>query len=227
MLIKNKIAPCSCCGQNTEIYYGIDNYDSKIYDLNNYLKFKDIYVYRCYNCGMVSVDISKENNFLYDDVKNSNEFINAYNYRYLLGFNDMLYENHSESVPANIYDAYTIMLKHSDNLELYLRTLNKTIELKQVMLRKYDKDVAEEGDQEEDLEIFNQLKDLMNKNIRSQQEEFIQSFKKLKNKSIFLYLTYIENLTYINKKEAMIQFNKLASSVKLNDDLIEYIQMKF
>lgn len=226
MEVKKKIAPCSCCGRNCELNYGVENFEINELNLKNYLAYKDIYAFKCSKCGLISTDISAagEHN-LFESVKNTDEFNDAMNYTYLEGLNNELYENHSEGVPVNIYDAYSVMLQNSNDREKYLRVLNHTIELKTMMIDKYRYDLEEDYD-EQDAEIFEELEELVYDNIEDSRNLFIDEVARLEDCNIFLLLMAIENFAGLDKyKEAKKQFLILKEelkNIKLSKDLTDY-----
>jgi hypothetical protein len=225
MEIKNKIGHCSYCGHNCEFNYGVESYNQAILNLESYTNYKDVYVYRCRKCGLISTNLSGLDNIWYEKVKDSHEFNDALEYAYLNGLNNELYENHSEGVPANIYDAYTVMMKESDNKELYLRALNRTIELKELMLQKYQLD-AENEYEEDELEIFEELEERLYENIDESRDEFIDEVTRDVDSNIYLYLMAIENLCafedYDCHKDAKKRFALVKKQINLSEDLLEY-----
>ena len=222
MEIKSKIEHCSCCGRNCEFHYGVENYNPSKLNLESYTNYKDVYVYTCSNCGLISTDLSGSDNVFYAKVKDSEEFNDALSYAYLNGLNRELYENHSEGVPANKYDAFTVMMKASDNKEMYLRALNKTIELKELMLQKYEIDSEYDYDDEE-LDILEELEDLAYENIDEARELFIDEVSNDKNSNVFLHLMVVENLCAFEEyKDAKRRFSIIKEQVTIEEDLLEY-----
>lgn len=224
MIVKNKIGTCSCCGTYSELNFGEENFDKTKLDLANYLAYKDIYVYRCPKCGFISTDITGKDNLLFNRVKNLQEFSDILNYAYLEGYNEAFYENHSKTLPANLYDAYAFMYKSSLDSEMYLRALNKAIEQKIALIKRYEYEVKEEGDKE-DRENLKELEELMLENITEQSNQFASTYIGLKNKNVFLEIMFIENLVYLDElDEAKKQFKRLEGEYKLGQDLLDYIK---
>lgn len=221
MIINKKTDTCSCCGNYCEENFGIDNYDLKQLDLDNYFKYKDIYVYKCPKCGMISTDISKEDKTLYENVKNTDKFKSIMDYEYLEGLDLEIFENESRSVPANLYDAYALMYENSSDKETYLRSLHKSIELKEIILEKYEDDLEDE----EDEETFDALESLMLKNIENARKTFINEFLKFDNKNEFLFIMFIENLVGLQEYEAAEEnIDWLVENSKLSPKLANYVE---
>lgn len=223
MIVKSKIGTCSCCGNNSELRYGEDNFDLSKHDLKNYLAYKDVYVYKCPKCGFISTDITSSDNLLYNRVKNLQEFADIEDYAYLEGLNELFYENHSKTLPANIYDAYAFMYKSSQHNEMFLRATNKAIEQKIALVKRYEFEVHEDGDKE-DRENLKELEELMFDNISEQATEFISCYVGFVHKNLFLDLMYVENLVYLNElDEAKKQFRRLQENNQIEKDLLDYI----
>ena len=191
--------------------------------LESYLNYKDIFVYTCPKCGMISSDLAANNDhLLYNKVKDSEEFRDVLDYSYLEDTHLLFCETHYKTVPSNIFDAYTFMYKNSLQKEKYLRLLNKSVEQKLLMLERYVMTVEEDQD-EEDFENFKELKYFIQTNIEEYRKEFINEYLNFEDKNIFLHLIFIENLMYLNEvEEAKKQFNWLNTKIKLNSDLYKY-----
>ena len=97
MLINKKTDYCSYCGTYCEHNYGEENYNAKQLDLDNYFKYKDIYVYKCPKCEMVSTDLATEDKKLFDAIINTDRYSNVVTYEYLEGLDLELFENHTFS----------------------------------------------------------------------------------------------------------------------------------
>ena len=100
----------------------------------------------------------------------------------------------------------------------------KTIELKQVLIRKYQ--ASQDEDSFEDDEVknyYDEVIDLINKSIQINREQIDFYFTQTELKNVFLKLLYIENLINLNKNdEAQNLFNKLTKSIILKEDLKQY-----
>lgn len=223
MIISKKIDYCSCCGNYTEFHYGTDDYDLSKLDLDNYLKYKDIYVYTCAKCGMISTDLSKEDKSLFDSIKNTDRYNDVMTYEYLQGYDLELFENHTRSVPANLYESFAMMYENSSNKEIYLRALHKSIELKEIILEKYADEIEE--DDEYDEETYSKLEDLMIENIENARKRYVNEFLKYEDKNAFLFLMFVENLINLGEVEsARDNLEWLISNSNISDDLIDYIK---
>jgi len=225
MIVNSKIDYCSCCGNYTEILFGIENYDLSQLDLKNYIKYKDIYVYTCRKCGMISTNLTTQDKSLYESVRHTDRFKDIMSYEYLEGYDLELYENHTRSVPANLYDAYAMMYEKSSDKETYLRSLYRSIQLKEVAIEKYQIEFEEDEGDEEEEEILSNLEDLMYENIEEARKSFNDVFLQFEDKNEFLFLMYVENLVGLEDyKNAKDNLNWIIKNYKLSDDLIEYMQ---
>lgn len=225
MKILKDVGFCTCCGNYSEYTYGDENYSLVEKDLKNYKNYKDVYVYKCPNCGFISTDIGGVEGVMFGEIRNSLEYKNAIFCEYLQGLqNEHICEDFSKEVPANIYEAYSFICLAEKDYEKYVRTLAKTIELKQVLIRKYQ--ASQDEDSFEDDEVknyYDEVIDLINKSIQINREQIDFYFTQTELKNVFLKLLYIENLINLNKKdEAQNLFNKLTKSIILKEDLKQY-----
>lgn len=224
MEVSKKTDYCSSCGTYCEQNTGLETFSPSIFDLENYLGYKDFYVYKCPTCGHISFDLSKkEDGETYKKVKDDEEFKNVFEYEYLDGVDLQIFECHSRSIPANQYDAYAYMKRQSEIDDDFFRALNKSLELKEMMLEKYAFTVEEDGD-EEDEEILSELNELMLENMNENRELFVDEFLKYGNKNEFLFLMFIENLAKLGKTTlASENLEWLKQNANLKSDLIDYI----
>lgn len=214
---------CTCCGNYADYNYGDENFSLITKDLANYNKYKDIYVYKCPNCGFISTDIVGEEGVMFGEVKNSLEYKNALTYNYLNGLDEDLYDNHSAEVPANLYEAYSFVCLAAHDYEKYVRTVNKAIELKEVMIRKYQKSQYELGGEEENDDEYEELYNLINQSIKTNAEQIDFYYSQAEQPTFFLKLLYIENLVRLGKKaEALGLFSSAIKSTIIKNDLKEY-----
>ncbi len=215
---------CTCCGNFATYSYGDENYSLITKDLSNYNKYKDIYVYRCPNCGFISTDITGIEGVLYGEVLNSLEFKNTLKYKYLEGLDKELYNNHSSEIPANIYEAYSFVCIEAKDYEKLVRVINKTIELKTIMANRYRKSQDELGGEEDNDDLYDKLDKLIKDSIEINSKQIDFYFSQLDRSNIFLKLIYIENLARLGKKEeAKKLFQKITNKYLLKDDLKIYI----
>ncbi len=215
---------CTCCGNYATYSFGDENFSLITKDLANYNKYKDIYVYKCPNCGFISTDITGIEGVLYSDVKKSLEYKNVLNYAYLDGLDKELYNNHSSEVPANLYEAYSFVCLEAKDLEKYIRTVNKAIELKIVMAQKYRRSQDELGGEEDNDDLYDKLDTLIKDSILINRKQIDFYFTQFNTSNVFLKILYIENLANLgNKDEALTLFEKLSKKVILKEDLKTYI----
>ena len=135
----------------------------------------------------------------------------------------MLDENHARSVPANIYELYSIECEEVSDYEMSLRALNSSIEQKLMMLEKYRADT--DFDDEEEKSAFNNLEMRLLSNIKANETHLLKVYKKIKPKNLFEKLIYIENLIRLSQnQEARKLFEALTQKNLLSDDLKEYFE---
>lgn len=225
MEVKHIIDFCISCGKYCEQNIGVENYDLSVLDLKNYSNYKDLYVYECPTCGLVSFNLSRQQDadkFL--KIKDTEVYQDIMDYSYLEGLDLQLFECHTKSVPANQYEVYAKMLENTPDTELYLRALNKSIELKEAILNKYTQTVAEDGDSEDE-EILEDLRELLLENIDENRKLFLVNFWEFKAENIFLYLMAVENLAKLGDvNQAEKYFELLASDNKFDEDLVNYFK---
>ena len=218
---------CTSCGIFVEYRRGEEDYSLLSKDLDNYKKYKDVYVYKCPNCGFISSDISCEEGVLCSDVKDSYEYKQLLDYAYLKGIDKELYEYHSNDIMANYLEAYSLVLLKMKDFEKYIRAINKAIELKEVMIRKYKKSQDELGGEEENDDKYEKLYELIKESISTNRKQIDYYYDFIESKNVFLNLVYIENLIAQNKQQqANSLFEKINKKYKLSDDLKTYIQQK-
>ncbi|MBO7527684.1 MAG: hypothetical protein J6T74_07320 [Clostridia bacterium] len=218
---------CTSCGIFGEYRRGEEDYSLLSKDLDNYKKYKDVYVYKCPNCGFISSDISCEEGVLCSDVKDSYEYKQLLDYAYLKGIDKELYEYHSNDIMANYLEAYSLVLLKMKDFEKYIRAINKAIELKEVMIRKYKKSQDELGGEEENDDKYEKLYELIKESISTNRKQIDYYYDFVESKNVFLNLVYIENLIAQNKQQqAKSLFEKINKKYKLSDDLKTYIQQK-
>ncbi|MBE7082293.1 MAG: hypothetical protein E7378_01250 [Clostridiales bacterium] len=218
---------CTSCRNMVEYSYGDENFSFITKDLKNYKNYKDLYVYKCQCCGFISTDIACEEGVIYGDVKNSLEYREALNYEYLGGLDLDLYDQHSQSVPANLYEAYSFVCLKAENYEKFIRSLNKAIELKEVMARQYRRSQDELGGEEENDEDYEKLDGLIKQSIQDNAKQIDFYYSQLDHKNLFVTLIYIENLTRLNQFElAQKLFDEICNKILIKDDLKTYIQEK-
>lgn len=214
---------CTCCGAYSEYYYGDENYSFVNKDLENYKKYKDIYVYQCPACGFISTDITGVEGVMCGDIKNSLEYKEALNYTYLNGLDKELYDNHSSEIPANLYEAYAYVCLKENEYEKFIRALYKAIDLKLIMARRYRRSQDELGGEEDNDDLYDELDKLIKQSIEANRRQIDYYFTQLETKNVFINLIYIENLVAIGKKSEAKQFyNQINKNYMLKEDLKKY-----
>lgn len=214
---------CTCCGAYSEYNYGDENFSLVNKDLTNYNNYKNIYVYKCPNCGFVSVDITGIDGVLCNDIKNTLEYKEALNYTYLKGLDKELYNNHSAEVPANLYEAYAYVCLKAKDYELFIRTLSKAIELKLVMARKYRRSQDELNGEEDNDDLYDDLDKLIKQSIDANRQQIDYYYTQIERKNLFVKLLYVENLVALDKKkDAKTLFDILQKAYTLKSDLKNY-----
>lgn len=223
MIIKEKIGVCTGCGQKLAFKFGQEDFAPNVLNLDNFKKYKDIYVYECPFCGLISTDIS-QGGADFSAVMSTPEYQAAYEYAYLKGLNETLYENHSEGVPANLYECFAICCKKSDP-EMYVRALNKAIQLKLIMARKYRRSQDELGGEEENDAEYDELDALIKASVKRNANDLLTAFTQMKEPSTFIKLIAIETLALGKKfEQAKIILDRVKSEQKLDADLDEYFK---
>ena len=227
MEVKNKFDYCGNCRTYCEYLFGEENYFSEL-NLENYRKYKDLYVYKCPKCGNISVDLSNETDAeVYSTLKDDEKFNEILDYDYLDGLDLQIYESHTRTVPANLYEAYSLIEKEQGNMEMYFRALNKSIELKEMIIQKYELTLEEDGD-EEDEGVLQELSEMLYDNIDECREQLISDFNNYQTGNTFLFLIYVENLAKLGKfNEAKKHFDYVLKNSKIEYDLQKYFENMF
>ena len=211
---------CTCCGRFADFKYGEENYSLIKKNLDNYKKYKDIFVFQCRTCGFVSTNLTAEEGVLYGDVKDSYEFKQLINYSYLNELDKELYDNHSQDVPANLYEAYSLVA-----MQTFIRSLNKSIELKLIMARKYKISKDELGGEEENDDEYEELDSLIKQSVLSNRKQIEHYFDYVENKNVFLKLIKIENLIGLNENATALKlYTDILRCNKLEPDLKKYFE---
>jgi len=223
MNILNDIGFCSCCNNYCEYRFGEENFKDNETSLENYLNFKDVYVYRCPKCNFVSTNITEKENVSIKDIVESEEYNNLLNNEYLKGMADDVYENHSRAVPAYLYEAYAFTCLKANNFEKYIRVMNKCIELKEMTVRKYLFSQAECAEEDENDEEYETIINLIKKSIYENSLTLNKYFLKLDNKTLFFRLIFLENLIRINKFK---EVEELIEKMELDDEMVKYLTEK-
>ena len=134
-----------------------------------------------------------------------------------------MYDNHSASVPANLYEAYAYVCLKEKDYEKFVRSLNKAIELKLIMARKYRRSQDELGGEEDNDDLYDDLDKLINQSIEANRKQIDYYYTQIENKNLFVKLLYIENLIALNKKQdATNLYNILEKSYVIKNDLKSY-----
>lgn len=216
---------CTCCGAHGEYQYGEENYSLLKKDLENYKRYKDIFVYECPNCGFVSTDITNEEGVLYGPLRKNKEFKEAYNLKYLKNLDKELYAGDFSEIPVNLYEAYSYVLEKSGDFEKKIRVLCKCIYLKEVMLRNYHRGQAELGGEEENDDEYEEFYTLLNQSINKNIKEIISCGEKITNLNLYDKLIIAESFIKLGKKaEAGKIVNDVISKNHAKEDLKKYFE---
>lgn len=216
---------CTACGNYLEFKYGEDSFSYLKKDLSNYEKYKDMFLFECPICGFISDNIASEEGILYENVAKTYEFKQLYSYAHLNGLDKELYNNFSSKIPANLYEAYSLICLESKNFEKYIRVVNKCIELKELMALKYSRAKDEVAHEEGNANQYDELIELINEGIKTNREQINFYFHYVENKNIFVVLIYIENLIKMKLiDDAEKEFLAITKKYFIEEDLKQYFQ---
>lgn len=216
---------CTCCGYYGSYKFGQENFSFIVKNLNNYEKYKNIFVYACKNCGFISTDIAGTEGVLYGEIKDSYEFKELLNFTYLNELHNEFDEDYATSVPFGMYEAYSLVLLEAKDYQKYVRQISMVIDLKEAQKIRYTKYAIEVGANEERL---SQLQELMDKSIQTNREQIDHYYSYIENKNIFDDLIYIENMIEMGKlAEAKVLLKSAKDKKHLEEDLLEYFLIKF
>ncbi len=214
---------CNACKEYCTFVMGEDNFNLLKKDLENYKRYKDIFVYSCPNCGFPSSDITSEEGDIYNKIKTLQAYKDIIDYADLKGLDKELYEHHSADIPANLYEAYVLIALAQKDYEKAIRLTYKAISLKQIMARKYRISKAELGGEEDNDDEYDKLDLLIQQSIDGNRQQIEKYYNQVENKSIFLKLLYIENLANMCKlSDAKKEFLLLIKKISISKDLKDY-----
>jgi len=218
---------CTCCGNYAEYKFGQENYSMIDKNLENYKKYKDIYVFKCSKCGFASTDITCVEGVLSGEILKTYEFKQLLECSFLNGINYKLPNDYTEKVPVGMYEAYSQILLDVKDYEKYIRIINWVIELKEILKINY-MDLCEEFAESDGNETdYKELFELIDKSIDSNRQQIDYYFGLLENKNVFITLIYIENMIALGKKaEATVLLKEIKDKKRLEDDLIEFFKQK-
>lgn len=224
MKVKEDQGFCTCCGTLTNYKYGQENFSIILKNLENYKKYKNIFAYKCKNCGFVSTDISGTEGVLYGDIKNTYEFKQLDSNAYLSDIIDKYEEDYTQMFPVGMYEAYSLILIEAKDYEKLVRLLSTVIDYKLSMKRKYrDYALEVEGDKE----VLEEITSRIDASIQTNREQIDYYFPFLENRNTYSTLIYIENMIEMGKvAEALVLLKQVSEKKRLEDDLIEYFQIK-
>ena len=215
---------CTCCGTYQDFEYGEDNFSILKKDLDNYNKYKNIFVYRCPNCNFVNVNITDELGVLFHNIVKEKEYNDLLNYACLEGLDKELWEMHSESIYANEYEAYAYMCLKNENSFMAIRALFEANRLYEVMARKYRKSQDELGGEEENDAQYERLDDLINYRVTKNYNKLYELLKN-KKRNAFEDLILVEVLNKLGSKtEAKQVFDAINRKNLLKPDLLQYFK---
>lgn len=215
---------CTCCGNLTNYKFGQENFSIILKNLDNYKKYKNIFAYKCRSCGFVSTDITGTEGVLYGEIKDSYEFKQLDNSTYLDDIKACYEEDYTQVLPVGMYEAYSLVLIEAKDYEKLIRLLATVIDYKLSMKKKY-RDYAFEV--EGDKNVLNEIISRIDASIETNRQQIDYYFPFLENKNTYATLIYIENMIEMGKvAEALVLLKQLAEKKRLEEDLIDYFQIK-
>ena len=224
MKVKEDHGFCTCCGTLAEYKFGQENFSAITKNLDNYKKYKNIFVYKCKNCGFVSTDISGTEGVLYGEIKNSYEFKQLDTNAYLQDIKSAYEEDFTEMFPVGMYEAYSLILIEGGEYEKLVRLLSTVIDYKEAMKKKYKNYALEvEGDES----VLNEILSRIDESIQTNRKQIDYYFPLIESKRTYSKLIYIENMIEMgNVAESLVLLKQVMEKRKLEADLIEYFQIK-
>ena len=219
MGILGKCKNCNNTIQIEELNGGIDFNNAT---LAEYEKFKDFKVYHCPFCHYVSENIISEPvPEIVKDVINSKDYMFVLDYRYLdkSGIDRNFWER-DIFFPAGEYEAYALICEKKADYVGQIRSLFKSIEMKEALIRRFDRLIYEDCDEDDFSEEYGALIKCLKASISMNTKEIFAAYKKIKNPNIFLKLILVETYLKANLTiEAKYFFTEITN---LNDDLVQY-----
>ena len=215
---------CTCCGTLADFKFGQENFSVILKNVDNYKKYKNLFVYKCKNCGFVSTDITGTEGVLYGEIKDSYEFKQLDQSVYLNDIKEKYEEDYTQVFPGGMYEAYSLVLIEAKEYEKLIRLLSTVIDFKLSMKRKYKDYALEVGGDEE---VLNEILTRIDESIQTNREQIDYYFPFIENKNTYATLIYIENMIEMGKvAEALVLLKQVSEKKKLENDLVEYFQIK-
>ena len=215
---------CTCCGTLADFKFGQENFSVILKNVDNYKKYKNLFVYKCKNCGFVSTDITGTEGVLYGEIKDSYEFKQLDQSVYLNDIKEKYEEDYTQVFPVGMYEAYSLVLIEAKEYEKLIRLLSTVIDFKLSMKRKYKDYALEVGGDEE---VLNEILTRIDESIQTNREQIDYYFPFIENKNTYATLIYIENMIEMGKvAEALVLLKQVSEKKKLENDLVEYFQIK-
>ena len=124
-----------------------------------------------------------------------------------------------------MYEAYSFVCLANKDYEQFVRAVNKSVELKLIMAKKYRRSQDELGGEEENDDLYDELDALIKQSIEYNRKQIDYYYTQIdRKKDIFIKFIYIENLCALGKKsEAKKLLDVITSSNAIKADLKEYM----
>ena len=221
---RNLIGTCKCCGQKIESTFVSEDVDYANLTLESYKAYKEFKVNRCPECDYVS------DNIFVDEVPNDiREIIESADYQYVLNY-EYIYEEVEPSAweyeikayNPNEFEAYALILDCMGKLEEEIKSLWRSIELKEKLKKYLRKKQNEEDDPEDWAEIYDKVVFLLSESIEINLEEIEEIYADISSPNRFTQLIYIEALAKMGRKDEAKQ--KIKNLQKLPQDLTDYLK---
>ena len=190
--------------------------------LSEYEKYKNFKVYHCPFCHYVSDSIISEpapENVR--DIIHSKDYVFVLDYQYLdkSGIDRDFWE-HDIIFPAGEFEANALICEKKGDFEGQIKSLFKSIEMKEALIRRFTKLIYEDCDECDFSEEYGALINCLKASISMNTKEIFAAYKKIKNPNIFLKLILVETYLKANLTiEAKYFFTEITN---LNDDLVQY-----
>ena len=141
------------------------------------------------------------------------------------GLDKELYDNHSQDIPANYYEAYAYVLQQNGKYESAIRFLFKSIDLKKIMAKKYRVSKAELGGEEQNDKYYEVLDFLIKESILNNRKQILDMFEKQKCSNVFLLILCLETLIEVGDlTKTKIVYHNIKKDYKLQPCLLTYVE---
>ena len=190
--------------------------------LSEYEKYKNFKVYHCPFCHYVSDSIISEpapENV--GDIIHSNDYVFVLDYRYLekSGIDRDFWE-HDILFPAGEFEANALICEKAGDTEGQIRSLFKSIEMKEAQIRRFRKLMYEDCDECDLSEEYGALEKCLKASISMNLKEIFTAYKKVKNPNVFTKLIVVE--AHVKAKETIDAKYLFTGISNLNEDLVQY-----